>query len=59
MRPKGIRTQQQVADALGISRTRVIQLERKALAKICAALDLEDPYAVKISPNGRPKRVLR
>jgi transcriptional regulator with XRE-family HTH domain len=59
MRPIGVRTQQQVADALGISRTRVIQLERSALAKICRALDLENPYAVKRLPNGRLKRVLR
>lgn len=38
-----VMTQQEVADALGISAARVGQLERRALAKVRAAMGIEEP----------------
>jgi hypothetical protein len=52
-------SQAAVAKELGISRPRVIALERAAVAKICKALDLESPYALHTQPSGQTKLVLR
>jgi hypothetical protein len=45
MRPSsGVLSQREVARRLGISHALVAQLERSAVCKICAALDLPSPY---------------
>ncbi len=59
MKATGAVSQADVAKALGISRTRVIQLERSAVAKICRALDLDSPYETRTMPSGRTKRAKR
>lgn len=40
----GVLSQREVARRLGISHALVAQLERSAIVKICAALDLPSPY---------------
>jgi DNA-directed RNA polymerase sigma subunit (sigma70/sigma32) len=50
-----VRTQQDVADELGITRARVMQLEQSGLAKLRKALGAEDA-APELRICGRPKR---
>lgn len=51
----GVRSQKEVAKLLGISRMRVIQLERAAIVKICRALDYPCPFVARVS--GPPRRL--
>lgn len=48
----GERSQRDVARELGVSFATVAQIERSAIAKICAALELPCPYELHTSRSG-------
>jgi DNA-directed RNA polymerase sigma subunit (sigma70/sigma32) len=52
----GVRTQQEVADALGISRARVMQLEQSALRKMRLALIRADAEQAKRERSSEARR---
>lgn len=47
-RSTGVRTQQEVADELGLTRARIMQIEQKALRKIRKALGLDEAGRVVV-----------